>query len=294
MVASLLLHMKFPTRALLRSNFVLAKGIDHGSGRIYSSSAQAFSSIPVSSDSSPTAHIKSWLLQFDGGARGNPGLGGCGVVLLKTFEEGGEVQREEVWHGFFFLGTEGVTCNYAEYQGLIYGLRTALELKVPALQVEGDSELIIRQMQGVYQCRHPKLQRLNKEAKELAEQIPYVKYRHIPRNMNSRADELSNHAMSLQLDQTQYLVDRALLMREIAAFQPPPPPPQPSDLPTILRVNVSNEDTPALDDVASTPKPKKTSSKKTSSGKPITRVKQPATRDAVKLSLSSTADPTSF
>lgn len=273
MVVSLLLQMKFPTRALLRSNFALAKGIDHGSGRIYSSSVQAFSSIPISLDSSSTT-IKSWLLQFDGGARGNPGLGGCGVVLLKTFEEGGEVQREEVWHGFFFLGTEGVTCNYAEYQGLIYGLRTALELKVPALQVEGDSELIIRQMQGVYQCRHPKLQRLNKEAKELAEQIPYVKYRHIPRNMNSRADELSNHAMSLQLDQTQYLVDRALLMREIAAFQPPPPPPRPSDLPTILRVNVSNEGTPSLEGVESSPTPKKAkaSSKKTSSGKPITRV----------------------
>lgn len=135
-----------------------------------------------------------WLLRFDGGSRGNPGLGGAGAVIYVK-EDGKEPQ--EVWHGYFFGGNP-ITNNQAEYKGLIEGLKQSKELKLQSLEVQGDSLLIIRQLQGIYRVRREHLIPLHFEAQRMLLRIPVKSYQHIPREENGRADELSNIAMDTQ------------------------------------------------------------------------------------------------
>eukprot|EP00546_Thalassionema_frauenfeldii_P019283 CAMPEP_0178904648 /NCGR_PEP_ID=MMETSP0786-20121207/5815_1 /TAXON_ID=186022 /ORGANISM="Thalassionema frauenfeldii, Strain CCMP 1798" /LENGTH=420 /DNA_ID=CAMNT_0020576125 /DNA_START=228 /DNA_END=1493 /DNA_ORIENTATION=+ len=128
-----------------------------------------------------------YLLRFDGGSRGNPGLSGAGMVLYDD-------KREEVWCGWKFIGDK-VTNNDAEYTGLILGLQCALSMGITSLRVEGDSELIIRQLEGRYRVKSPSLRELWEESKSLISQFNDVKIRYIPRAKNKRADELANQAM---------------------------------------------------------------------------------------------------
>jgi ribonuclease HI len=145
-----------------------------------------------------------WLLRFDGGSRGNPGRGGCGAVLYKRVDAG----WKEYWCGYDFLGNEGVTSNFAEYQGLILGLKAFLlqngaqrmediSCSTLTLSIEGDSQLVIRQLLGTYSVRNTVLQRLHAEARALMEQTACTSITHIPRERNSKADELSNLAMDV-------------------------------------------------------------------------------------------------
>lgn len=138
------------------------------------------------------------VLQFDGGARGNPGLGGAGAVIFSTdeTEDDGEGLKE-IWSGYWYLGT--CTNNQAEYTGLIKGLQKGLEMDLPALHVEGDSELVIKQLLGSYKCKSQNLIPLHDMASKLIARYPRdpgaLTFKHIPRALNSRADDLSNIAM---------------------------------------------------------------------------------------------------
>jgi ribonuclease HI len=88
------------------------------------------------------------FLLFDGACRGNPGDSGAGACLqAPTFAL--------LWHGWRYLGY--ATNNQAEYEGLIIGLSAALERGYTNLVVNGDSEVIIGQMQGTMNCRSPNL-----------------------------------------------------------------------------------------------------------------------------------------
>ena len=135
-----------------------------------------------------------YLLQFDGGSRGNPGLGGSGAVLyIKNSSE--EIQ--ELWSTAAFIGASGVTNNVAEYCGLLEGLKQAVQMEVKYLEIEGDSQLVINQLRGEYKVKNKRLLTLYDTAKDLMKQIPYIKLNHIPRELNKRADQLSNAAMDL-------------------------------------------------------------------------------------------------
>jgi ribonuclease HI len=127
-----------------------------------------------------------YILRFDGGSRGNPGLGGCGAVIYHN--------NEEMWSGYMFVG-DNVTNNYAEYSGLILGLKQALELNIKELIVEGDSLLVINQLTNVYKCKSENLLELNETAKQLATEFTSICFRHILRNKNKRADQLANFAV---------------------------------------------------------------------------------------------------
>jgi len=136
-----------------------------------------------------------FVMQFDGGSRGNPGPGGAGAVIYAQRGGANSSKYDEIWCGYWYLGT-GVTNNYAEYSALIEGLRQGALLGLTNLTVQGDSELIIRQMQGLYQVRNVKLKPLHNEAKDIMTRFkepPLLQ--HIPRSLNGRADYLSNHAM---------------------------------------------------------------------------------------------------
>jgi ribonuclease HI len=132
-----------------------------------------------------------YLLRFDGCSKGNPGKGGCGAVIYHN--------GTETWAGRKYVG-ERVTNNYAEYSGLILGLEKALELNIKALTVQGDSLLVIQQMNNIYKCNSPNLIELYTYAIELTSKFDIIQFKHIYRNNNTRADQLSN--IGLKLDFT--------------------------------------------------------------------------------------------
>ncbi len=122
----------------------------------------------------------------DGAARGNPGLSGAGAVLVEP--SGQIVDRLGK-----FLGVQ--TNNYAEYMGLLIGLRRAKDLGVREIEVFADSELMIRQLGGRYQVKSATLRPLYEEAVRLLNDFSRVKLVHVPREMNKAADEMSNRAI---------------------------------------------------------------------------------------------------
>ncbi len=149
-----------------------------------------------------------YLMQFDGGSRGNPGVSGAGAVIFEvdpTFSSNGNhtagvdasVGRtisspdrknskylREIWHGCVYLGVDA-TNNQAEYAGLIEGLRKGIDIGIAAqcsksasaaasigtervrMHIEGDSELVLRQVQGEYKVKNVSLQASYAEVRRL-------------------------------------------------------------------------------------------------------------------------------
>jgi ribonuclease HI/probable phosphoglycerate mutase len=133
---------------------------------------------------------KTYVLRFDGGSKGNPGISGAGMVLYEKHNF-----SNEIWCGSLFLTKYG-TNNEAEYKALINGLKCAKLFGVKHILAEGDSELVVRQMLGSYKCKSPNLIPLLKEAMSVKRDFLSFQIKHIPRAQNSRADELANEAMS--------------------------------------------------------------------------------------------------
>lgn len=129
-------------------------------------------------------------LYSDGAARGNPGPSGAGAVLI---EPGGQV----VARLGKYLGTQ--TNNYAEYMGLLLGLKHAKTLGAKEIEIFADSELLIRQLGGRYQVKSATLRPLYEEAVKLLNDFSRVKLVHVPREMNAAADEMSNRAIDERL-----------------------------------------------------------------------------------------------
>jgi ribonuclease HI len=122
----------------------------------------------------------------DGGARGNPGPAGYGVVITRDDDE---VVAE-------FSGALGQTTNnVAEYQAVLAALRFAVEGGHKRLLVRSDSQLLVRQVTGEYRVKHPGLQPLHREALRLASLLDSVRFEYIPRALNGKADRLANQAM---------------------------------------------------------------------------------------------------
>jgi len=127
-----------------------------------------------------------YLLYCDGAARGNPGPASTGYVLVDA--DGHEiVARGER------LGVQ--TNNVAEYTALVHGLDAALELGVRRLRVRMDSELVVRQLLGIYRVRNPGLQPLFIAVQERRRRFAAFAIEHVPRRDNSRADALANAAL---------------------------------------------------------------------------------------------------
>lgn len=125
------------------------------------------------------------VAHVDGGARGNPGPAGYGVLIED--EAGGKVATLSQ-----FLGHR--TNNYAEYSGLLAALEYALARKM-GLEVRSDSELMVKQLNGQYKVRSPELKVLYDRARALVRQLPSFTIRHVRREHNREADRLANEAM---------------------------------------------------------------------------------------------------
>ena len=123
-------------------------------------------------------------MYFDGCSKGNPGRAGAGAVLYDP--QGAEVFAESGFAGY------SATNNEAEYTGLILGLNEALKRGITELHVRGDSQLVVRQMQGKYKVNSPNLAPLHQCASTLASKFSKIEFEHVYRNNNKRADALSN------------------------------------------------------------------------------------------------------
>ena len=122
---------------------------------------------------------------IDGGSRGNPGPAGYGVRIERA--DGSVVELKEA------LGL--ATNNVAEYRGLLAALRWATGNGVRTLHVRSDSELLVKQMKGVYRVKNPGLLPLFEEARALTRQVGKVTFEHVRREFNRDADRLANEAM---------------------------------------------------------------------------------------------------
>jgi ribonuclease HI len=132
-------------------------------------------------------HPEHYLLAHsDGGARGNPGPAGYGVVIHN--EKGEKVAALSE-----YLGHQ--TNNFAEYQGLIAALEYAVGHGHKALRLISDSELLVRQIKGIYKVKNATLQDLHARAKELIARLEWFSIGHALREHNQEADRLANAAM---------------------------------------------------------------------------------------------------
>ena len=126
------------------------------------------------------------IAHSDGGARGNPGPAGYGVVIQ-------DQSGRKVAHLSEYLGHQ--TNNFAEYQGLIAALEYALQHGPKALKLISDSELLVRQIKGIYKVKNPTLKDLHGRAQELIAQLEWFSIGHALREHNTEADRLANEAM---------------------------------------------------------------------------------------------------
>jgi ribonuclease HI len=126
------------------------------------------------------------VVHVDGGARGNPGPAAAASVITSP---AGEVLGEHSE----LLGT--ATNNVAEYRALLLGLARARELGADELEIVGDSELIAKQVTGVYRVKHENLRALHREAIDALRSFEHWSIRTVPRAQNAHADELVNAAL---------------------------------------------------------------------------------------------------
>jgi probable phosphoglycerate mutase len=123
---------------------------------------------------------------IDGGARGNPGPAGYGVVITNA---SGEIVAELSK----YLGHR--TNNFAEYSGLLAALEFTLSHNYVSLNVVSDSELLVRQIRGIYKVRSPELKPLYVQARLLIGKLHDFHIEHVRREKNKQADKLANQAM---------------------------------------------------------------------------------------------------
>lgn len=126
------------------------------------------------------------IVHVDGGARGNPGPAAAACVITAP---GGELLGEHSQ----LLGT--ATNNVAEYRALLLGLKHARELGASEVEVVGDSELIAKQVRGVYKVKHEAMRPLHREALAALGTFEKWSIRTVPRAQNAHADALVNAAL---------------------------------------------------------------------------------------------------
>lgn len=132
---------------------------------------------------------RSFIVEADGGSRGNPGRAGSGSLVIDAAT--GEILAEiGTWVGI-------ATNNVAEYRGMLEGIRRAVRIDPTAnIHVRMDSRLVVEQMSGRWKIKHPDMRELAEEARGLIGHRS-VTFEWIPRADNARADAIANRAMDM-------------------------------------------------------------------------------------------------
>ncbi len=142
------------------------------------------------------------LIYTDGASRGNPGPASAGWVAYqhgnhtKTAslpKKKGQVAEGHplfLYETAFLLGRR--TNNFAEYSAVLNALKVSAENRVQNLLLKSDSELLVKQLSGLYKVKSSEIKKLYQECTKWAKAIPLVRFQHIPRHQNKRADALAN------------------------------------------------------------------------------------------------------
>ena len=131
---------------------------------------------------------KKLFLYTDGGARGNPGPAGIGVVILDS-------AKKKIKDISKYIGE--ATNNVAEYSALIQGLEEALSLEADDVVIHMDSELIAKQLNGDYRVKDENMKQLFEKALGILKKFKSFEIKHIERSKNKEADKLVNKAINL-------------------------------------------------------------------------------------------------
>src|SRR3990167_7118814 len=137
-------------------------------------------------DVEPALDLVEAKLYTDGGSRGNPGKAGGAFVICK-------MDDNVVEKSGFYIGI--ATNNQAEYQALLKGLQKSAELGIRKLNVFMDSELVVKQLNGLYKIKNKNLEPLFRQVKELAERFDEISFTHVPRALNKEADNEVNRIL---------------------------------------------------------------------------------------------------
>ena len=132
-----------------------------------------------------------YVVHTDGAARGNPGPAAIGVLVQ---DESGHT----IYESSRSLGIH--TNNEAEYLALIAALQYLKDAGVSSADFRLDSELVVRQLNGEYKVKEPRLKSLHAQVTMLLNAIPRHTIRHVPRAENARADALANEALDAQAE----------------------------------------------------------------------------------------------
>ena len=127
----------------------------------------------------------------DGGSRGNPGPAAAGVVIKNK-------RGQKVFARGFYLGH--ATNNVAEYEGVLYALHQAKKLGATELVIHSDSELLVRQINGQYKVKNPRLKELYQSTRQLLAEFSGYQVKHVRREYNTLADGLVNQALDIRAD----------------------------------------------------------------------------------------------
>ena len=146
------------------------------------------------------------VAHIDGGARGNPGPAGFGVLLT---DQAGQTVAELSE----YLGKQ--TNNFAEYSGLLAALSYALQHGFTALKVFSDSELMVKQIKGQYKVNNPSLKELHGKARAMIDRLDSFAITHVLREKNRVADRLANQAMDRGMGRTSDAVGQPGAAREV-------------------------------------------------------------------------------
>ncbi len=133
------------------------------------------------------AHDK-LLIYIDGGARGNPGPAGIGVVILD-----GDKKKVKDYHKYIGVATN----NIAEYNALVYALQEAHMLGAKDVTIFMDSELVYKQLKGEFRVKNKNIKPLFEQAIHLINGFQKIELKHIARTLNKEADKLANKAINL-------------------------------------------------------------------------------------------------
>ena len=127
------------------------------------------------------------IIYTDGGARGNPGPAGAGVVII----DGANTYEHKKYLG------DDLTNNWAEYEALAIALEEAKKhgLSGRALEIRMDSKLVVEQMAGNWKIKEPSLKPQAAKARSLLFDFPQHRFVHVPREENKEADRLVNEAL---------------------------------------------------------------------------------------------------
>ncbi len=149
-------------------------------------SASVKSKVTKNSPPKKALNCEELIIHVDGASRGNPGTAGAGAILKNI--QGGVLKKLRR-----FLGK--ATNNVAEYEALILALKESSAMGVKKVYLHADSELVVKQVLGIYKVKNETLKKLHAEVLSLLKNFTEFKIRHVPREQNKEADKLANEAI---------------------------------------------------------------------------------------------------